>query len=180
MPKATPKNLSSGPDDPALAAGLRLLARRRWTEAGMDSRLREKFGEEAAASAVVRLRSWGHLDDTEFCRDFIERRALKDCYGRERVLQELIGRGVSEGLAIAVLSEVLPEETERAACASALQKFLLRRGVAADALAEPREPGAECLDSDSREERLRAAACRHLLARGFSADTVCDLLGVTV
>lgn len=97
-------------DSDALAAALRLLARRGRSEAELADRLRQKgFGEEAVTAVLARCRQLGYLDDARFARGRARELMRGGRAVGPRVLADLRQRGVAESTAFAALDEVEEE-----------------------------------------------------------------------
>lgn len=139
-----------------------MLARRALTRAEIESRLAGRTTEEVRAAALRRLEELGVIDDralaVRVARDAVVRRGL----GRYRIRAELLRRGVPDAVVADALEEALEGDPERVAATAALARFCGRRGAA------------------SSQQKVRAAAFRHLVGRGFPADLVRDLLEVSL
>lgn len=97
-------------DSDALAASLRLLARRGRSEAELAGRLRQKgFGEEAVTAALARCRQLGYLDDARFARERARELMRGGRAVGRRVLADLQMRGVAEATALAAVEEIEEE-----------------------------------------------------------------------
>jgi len=107
-------NQTSSASD-AMAAALRLLARRGYSETELEARLQQKgFAAAQVAEALQRCRQFGYLDDGRFARE--RARALMRggrAVGRS-VLADLARRGIPEGIARAALEEATQEFGEEA------------------------------------------------------------------
>ncbi len=139
----------------ALAIAYRYLARRERTVSEMRRRLeRAALDPDVCDRAIVTLLEHGSLDDARFVRLFVEEKRELEGWGRIRIRETLISRGIERETADAELETVRAEdELERAL-------GLLRRRF----LAPPR----------GRRERDRALGM--LLRRGFELDLALEAL----
>lgn len=104
----------------AYAAALEFLARQRCTESRLWQHLERKgFEDEATRGAIQRCKDEGFLDDRLYARLYTERK--RKPLGNERLVAELIGRGV-EGAAAAEAVSLL-EEDEGSRCAAAFERL---------------------------------------------------------
>jgi regulatory protein len=107
----------------AYVHALRLLARRRLTEAQLWQRLdRKGFAETAVREAVERVKRDGFLDDRLYARLYIEgkRKALGDV----RLVGELVRRGIDGFAASEAVRDLTRNERER--CADAFASLVAR------------------------------------------------------
>ena len=96
--------------EPAYDDAVKLLARRDMSRRALSERLAAKgHGEDAIADAVERLARRGAVDDAAYARRYILRRGASR--GRERVLQELAGRGVDAAVADRAWADTVDEGT---------------------------------------------------------------------
>jgi regulatory protein len=115
----------------ARALALDLLARRAWTRRDLAGRLRRRGAPAALAQAVVAdLEARGYVDDRAFARSWAESRARDRGFGRQRLRQELLARGVAGPLAEAAVARALDETDElaRAQLLASRRLVVLRRG----------------------------------------------------
>jgi regulatory protein len=99
------------PQGPALAEGLRLLARRPLSEAGLRHRLAQKgFAPEEVEAAVGRLKAMGYLDDRRFAQGWATTRQAHRPRARWLVARELVAQGVDPQVA----REALPPDDDPA------------------------------------------------------------------
>ncbi len=193
----------------ALEAALATLARRPSSAARLRGRLIEKFGEEAAERAMARLGELDLVDDGAYAEAYARRRFETGGYGSVRIEKELVERGIESAVAHAAVSEVIDSASERERASVQLERFMRSRGMtagpSAGATGQERETGGSVVvsldeararreaglgrkgaagegstDGQTRGDRVRAAAYRHLLDRGFPESLVCDLLDVSL
>jgi len=151
----------------AISAALASLSRRALSRAELATKLQATgFSEDIVASVLARLEELRLIDDRALAERVARRRFESGRAGRFRVRTELRRRGVPDDI-LEELTRSVPPERERASAATELERFLRAR-------ARRRET------RDETREKLRAAGFRHLIARGFPADLVRDLLGVSL
>jgi regulatory protein len=146
----------------AVEWGLTLLAARSWTEARLRERLATRYGDDEVESALVRLRELGLIDDRAWAERHVAEQ-LRRGRGRHRIRAELLRRGVDEATAEAALVAIVDDEVEREGAVTVLA-----------ALARHRDEEAVGF---SRADRSRLF--RRMVARGYPASLVRDLLGVS-
>ncbi len=143
-----------------MAAAMRSLARRALCRAEVAARLVANGFEEAIVAAVLaRLEELKLVDDAALAQHRVEAGRS----GRHRVRSELLRRGVPEDVLEHAIKDAVAPDTERASARDALERYLRARSRRKDT-----------------PQRVRAAAFRHLISRGFPADLVRDLLGVSL
>jgi regulatory protein len=146
-------------DSDALAAALRLLARRGRSENELAGRLRQKgFSEEAITSVMTRCRQLGYMDDARFARERARELMRGGRAVGRRVLDDLKQRGVAEAIALAAVEEAAQEFGE-----DALLADLQRR----------RFPDFAWPAADDRQ---RQRVVNFFLRRGFSLTRVLSFL----
>jgi regulatory protein len=108
--------------------GLRLLARRELSVAGLRARLgdREHPREEIDA-AITHLLETGALDDGRVARAYARTASSVKGRGRLRIARELQVMGIAKDVAAEALGEIFGDTDERALIARALQKKLRGR-----------------------------------------------------
>jgi regulatory protein len=137
---------------------LAMLGRRSHPASAVRSRIAGRFGDEEAERVVARLLVLGVLDDAKYAEAFVRDRFRRAGYGRRRIRADLVRRGVAPAAVDAALGAIVDDQAERERAKQALARFTrLRAG---------RKEGM----------RLRDAAFRHLIGRGFPGDLVRDLL----
>ena len=111
-------------------------------------------------TVIERLRSLNYLDDGAFARDWALTRAQSRAFGRRRIEQELLDKGIGRPLIQAALREAFEQvdETERA------RRLLIRYFKSGD-FTEPKT-------------LRRAAAFLH--RRGYSSNVVFNLLRYSI
>ena len=147
-----------------VAAALRMLARRSYTEAELRARLERRRGadSQSVGAALARLTELGLIDDAAWAERFVIDRFERAGRGRHRIVSELATRGIEAELAASVVARVIDPERERES-ARALMARLMGGPAAAGALPQTGERG-------------RASAYRRLVARGFPAAMIRGLI----
>jgi regulatory protein len=140
-------------------AALRYLARRDRTEAQVAAFLIRRGVSAARASTVVRrLRALGYLNDAAYAQRWAAARLSRKPMGRLRLEAELLAQGVPRALAPAALVEAYGGRSER----DLAEALLAQRGS---------NPGDR-----AAPVRLRARQARLLRSRGFSEETIEDVI----
>jgi regulatory protein len=134
----------------------RLLARRAYSERELTEKMLAKgFTKQAVLRTVDRLLAQGYLNDAQLAADQVER-LRQQGFGDERIRLRLVQKGLArETVEEALTTHTPPDEVENA------QRFLASR-FSPDALKQP---------------KIAARACRLLVSRGYSQDTVEQLFG---
>jgi regulatory protein len=120
-------------NDPAHTEGLKMLARRELSVAGVRARLQDRgFQADEIDRAIARLLENGALDDRRVARAYARTAATVKGRGRLRVMQELLRMGIHNDVAAEALGEVFGDLDERSLIAKALQKKLRGRTKVGD------------------------------------------------
>lgn len=137
----------------AYDCALHLLSYRDYSEARMRERLHEKGADaEVTEATLEKLRHYGFLNDERYAAKVYEYWLAKKYYGRQHLLAELAKQGVPDALQQNILEAFTPEiEEERALAAGEIFVERNRKKI-----------------SQQPREKIYAAACRFLAARGFS------------
>ena len=141
-----------------------MLGRRSQPAAGLREKLRRKFpevGRDEIEEIIARFAELGLVDDLAYAETFARDRFLRAGYGRRRIAQDLARKGVATADVAAAIERVVDDATEREMAGRALERFRARRAQVSD-------PG-----------KVREAAFRHLISRGFDVSLVRDLLAVS-
>jgi len=103
----------------------RLLQRRIHTAKELQTKLRQKFSEDALINKCINeLQSKGFINDREFALTFISEKQNSKKWSRAKLKSELIKRGISSEIINSALSEKFSKETElESAKAVAEKKF---------------------------------------------------------
>ena len=129
-------------------AALSLLSRREHSRHEIQEKLERRFSAEAAAHAVAELTEAGLISDRRFTRAYLSQTENK--FGREKLRQNLLARGVSETDIDHALSEIDEDECRRAGAVLA----------------------AKFGDTPLTAEKSRARAGRFLHTRGFLMEDI--------
>ena len=83
-----------GEEHDAYEKALRLLSMRAHGEKELKRKLRQKYSEGAAESAIYKLSENGLIDDEKFAHDLAEELLRRKNFSPERIKNELINRGI--------------------------------------------------------------------------------------
>ena len=136
------------------------LGRRAQTVAELKRKLRTRVepaeaGEQKIASVIARLKEYKFLNDASFAADYTRLRQENDKFGRRRVEQGLMQKGIHPELVSTTLD---------AAYESVNEEQLARAYIERKRIPPP------------KDKKERARAMRRLIAAGFSANAVFKVL----
>ena len=141
----------------ATRKAMRLLEHMDRTEKGLRDKLRQSgFSPDAVDAALAYVQSYGYIDDSRYARTYIAYRM--DSKSRQKIIQELIGKGVDKETAVAAWEE-------EAALNSPDERTLLIRTVEKNYA-----PGTELDEKEMR--RLYG----YLVRRGFQFSDISSVL----
>ena len=141
----------------ATRKAMRLLEHMDRTEKGLRDKLRQSgFSPDAVDAALAYVQSYGYIDDSRYARTYIAYRM--DSKSRQKIIQELIGKGVDKETAVAAWEE-------EAALNSPDDRTLLFRTVE-----KKYAPGTELDEKEMR--RLYG----YLVRRGFQFSDISSVL----
>ena len=141
----------------ATRKAMRLLEHMDRTEKGLRDKLRQSgFSPDAVDTALAYVQSYGYIDDSRYARTYIAYRM--DSKSRQKIIQELIGKGVDKETAVAAWEE-------EAALNSPDERTLLIRTVE-----KKYAPGTELDEKEMR--RLYG----YLVRRGFQFSDISSVL----
>ena len=141
----------------ATRKAMRLLEHMDRTEKGLRDKLRQSgFSPDAVDAALAYVQSYGYIDDSRYARTYIAYRM--DSKSRQKIIQELIGKGVYKETAVAAWEE-------EAALNSPDERTLLVRTVE-----KKYAPGTELDEKEMR--RLYG----YLVRRGFQFSDISSVL----
>jgi regulatory protein len=112
-------------------------------------------GERAMEAVVLRLKELNYLSDTRFAADYTRLRKENEKFGRRRVQQDLMQKGIPQNLVASTLATAYDDVDELA---------LAREYVARKRMKQP---------ADQKET---ARAMNRLLRAGFSSNAIFKLL----
>lgn len=131
-------------------AALTLLSASAKSRREVERRLARTYPPEICANVVERLVSGGWLDDAEFARSYIR---AHSSYGEQRLLGELIRKGVSRDIALAAVRDALQNVDSVGQAREAAEQRLRRMAG---------------LDRDTAQRRLAGFLAR----RGYDFETI--------
>lgn len=195
---------ASRPRATAVEYGISMLAARSWPEKKLREKIRTRYTEEETEAGLARLRELRLVDDVSWAERYARDRFERLGKGRHRIRMELLGKGIDAPTADAALDRVVGGDDERAKAAVMLEAMRGRlargpgasrsglRAGAGDPAGEGLETGPEAGETDpgdgppmdarerrAQAERLKNRLFRRMLARGFPASVVRDLLDVS-
>ena len=148
--------------------GLKLLARRELSVAGLRARLADRdHPAEEIEAAVEHLLETGALDDTRVARAHARTASQVKGRGRLRIARELAEMGIARDVAAEAIAGVFADQDERALIDRALQKKLRGR----PRIANPAEH-ARLYQFLMRQGFTPAAVVAALRTRGGRADSI--------
>lgn len=155
----------------AVEFGIGLLTARSWPEKKLRERMSTRYEAEEVETAIERLRELRMVDDGAWAERFTSDRLARGGKGRHRVLMELQAKGIAPAVAAEAVARAVEGPAEREMAAELVAKMLRRvdRSNAADA-------GAA--NVSALAPNVRASIFRRLLARGYPASLVRELLSV--
>jgi len=116
---------------------------------------KEEPGQTKIAAVIARLKEYNYLDDAAFATNFTRLRQENQSFGRRRVQQDLMQKGVPGDLATHALDAAYDDVSE---------EELARRHLARKRLKQP------------TDEKEAARVMRQLLRAGFSSTTIFKIL----
>lgn len=141
----------------AARKAMRLLEHMDRTEKGLRDKLRQGgFSPGAVDAAIAYVQSYGYLDDSRYARTYIAYRM--GTKSRQKLIQELIGKGVEKETAVAAWEEeaLLAMPDERALLAKQIEKKYA--------------PGTQL------DEKAMRRLYGYLVRRGFSFSDISSVL----
>jgi regulatory protein len=123
--KKPPKHLTPGE---LYEYAVRALASKMRTVAGLKRLLRRRVppdesGEASMDAVIIRLKQMNYLNDTRFAADYTRLRQENEKFGRRRVQQDLMQKGVHPELISTTLSNAYDELDEPTLC----RKYIARK-----------------------------------------------------
>jgi regulatory protein len=130
------------------------------SERDLRQRLRDRAepgddGQAAIDAVMIKLKEYGYLSDERFAADFTRMRQENEKFGRRRVQQGLMQKGIAGDTANAALTAAY-EDVDEVALA---QQYVERKRM--------KKPA---------DEKETARAMRRLMAAGFSTKTIWKVL----
>lgn len=153
-------------DEPALldyavkSLGSKMKSERDLRRRLLDRASPDEEGAGAVARVLAKLKELGYLSDERFAADFTRLRQENDKFGRRRVQQGLMQKGIAAPLAAEALAKQYDEVDEVALA----REYVARKRM--------KPPGGD------REQKAKetARAMRRLIAAGFSSKAVWGVL----
>ncbi len=137
----------------ATKRAMNLLQKKDYTESKLREKLREgQYSDDCIDAAIEYVISYKYLDDERFARDYITYQM--ELRSRNRILQDLMNKGISKDLCERLLNEIYEEnssdvETEQ------IQKLLIKKHY-----------------SEDMEYKDKQKVIAFLLRRGYSMESI--------
>ena len=157
-------------EEPALLEyAVKSLASKMKSERDLRKRLAERAspdeeGAQAVAQVLVKLKELGYLSDERFAADFTRLRQENDKFGRRRVQQGLMQKGIAAPLASQALAKQYDDVDEVALA----REYVARKRM--------RPPSGGPGNDPAQKQKETARAMRRLMAAGFSSRAVWGVL----
>lgn len=145
----------------ALSYAYRLLSYRPRSQKELSARLaRKDFPPEVVQEIIEFLKEKGYLDDLSFARFWVNSRLSANPIGKQLLKLELRKKGVNDSVIEQVLAQTSDLDNE----------LILAREVA--------ERRLKVLKKNSKlgPEKIKRRLCDYLLRRGFSYETIMEIL----
>ena len=130
----------TGKDDRVMAAALKILATRSYSEADLRERLISRRGKDPklVEECIKRLKELGYVNDNLFARGYASYRVSLKPVGRTRLARELAVRKVASETIEEALDLVFEENTEETLMDRAIARRVRTHGWPADRAASKR------------------------------------------
>jgi SOS response regulatory protein OraA/RecX len=165
-----------------------LCAARSLPEKALRERVAKRYPEDETEEAIARLRELRYVDDAAWAERYARDRFERLGKGRHRIRNELLTKGIAPATADASIAAALGEDAERQKAAAVLDAMREKLGRSPatrddDDSAEPdssaRTAATRARRVPNEAERLKNTLFRRMLARGYPASLVRDLLDVS-
>ncbi len=165
----------------AIEYAIALVAARSWPQSKLREKIAARYDAGQADEAIARMRELRMVDDDAWAERFARERFERSGRGRHRIRAELLQRGIDAVTADEALARVLNGEAEREKAAAVLASMRVRLGRGeADSETAMDSPSTAAAASRRRAaQRLKNRLFRRMLARGYPAALVRDLLDVS-
>ncbi|MFN2376125.1 MAG: regulatory protein RecX [Candidatus Binatia bacterium] len=165
----------------AVEYAIAVVAARPLPEKKLREKIRSKYGLDDTDAAMARMKELRLVDDEAWAERYARDRFERLGKGRHRIRSELMSKGISAAAAEAALAAAIGDETEKRRAADVLEAMRRRlspRPGAGSGAGSPTGCGTEV--RPAREaETLKSRLFRRMLARGYPASLVRDLLDVS-
>ncbi|HEY2773909.1 MAG TPA: RecX family transcriptional regulator [Candidatus Binatia bacterium] len=171
----------------AIEFAIALVAARSRTEKNLHEKIRARYGAEETEAALARLRELGLVDDAAWAERFARDRFERAGQGRHRIRAALVVRGIDAAIADAAIQRAVGADDERLRALRVLDALRARVGAAeagakakrGDAQASPGAAGGVSTRPRRGADSLKNRLFRRMIARGYPASLVRDLLDVS-
>jgi regulatory protein len=150
----------------AIEFGIGVCAARSLPEKKLREKIAARYDAEQTDAAIARLRELRMVDDSAWAERFARDRLERTSKGRHRIRGELLRRGIDADTADAAIAVVVGADAERESATRVLATLSRRLSPAEGA--DPAEVS-----------RCRGRLFRRMMARGFPAGLVRELLNVS-
>lgn len=113
-------------DAPRLASvcALNIISYSMKTEKELRRKLSEKkFDDKAIDYAINKMKSYGYLDDAHYVKTYIETRAVPQNWGEQKIIINLLQKGVDINLIKNVIEEVYSDDMKKEAISEVVRKY---------------------------------------------------------
>ena len=137
----------------ATKRAMNLMQKKDYTESKLREKLREgQYSDDCIDAAIEYVKSYKYLDDERFARDYITYQM--ELRSRNRILQDLVNKGISKDLCERLLNEIYEENSSDVEIEQ-IQKLLIKKHY-----------------SEDMEYKDKQKVIAFLLRRGYSMESI--------
>lgn len=165
----------------AVEYAIAVVAARPLPEKKLREKVRSKYGQDDTDAAMARMKELRLVDDEAWAERYARDRFERLGKGRHRIRSELMAKGIGAAAAEAALAAAIGDETEKRRAADVLEAMRRRLSPRPGVGSGAGSPAGCSNDAPpSRDaETLKSRLFRRMLARGYPASLVRDLLDVS-
>jgi len=141
----------------------RLLARKARTERELAKKMFERgFDTLAIKEVVENFKKHNFINDSDYAQKLVERRLKQNCWGKRKIRQELIYKGIAEDVAEKIVNSIGVDEEYRMALISAQKKLksLIKKATSVQGTRK------------NESENVLRKVILHLDRKGFSVEVI--------